>query len=58
MQFYVPQPEEDIYELVMFMTVVQAHSVGDYFQIICALVLIAAGGEERSCRINEIPREL
>lgn len=31
MQHYVPKPEEDIYELVMFMTVVQVHSVGDYF---------------------------
>lgn len=31
MQHYVPKPEEDIYELVMFMSVVQVHSVGDYF---------------------------
>lgn len=29
MQHYVPQPEEDIYELVMFMTVVRVHSAGD-----------------------------
>lgn len=47
MQHYIPKPEEDIYELVMFTTVVQVHSVGDYSSVVCVLVLIVVGEVER-----------
>lgn len=47
MLFYTPQPEEDIYELVMFTTAVLVRSVRDDFQIMYVLVVIVAGGGER-----------
>lgn len=47
MLLYTPQPEEDIYELVMFMTAVPVRSVWDDFQIMYVLVVIVAGGGER-----------
>lgn len=47
MQHYVPKPEEDIYELVMFMAIVQVPSVGDFLKIICVPMLIVVGGVER-----------
>lgn len=47
MQFYVPQPEEDIYELVMFTATVRVHSVRDHFHTMCVLVVIVAGGVEQ-----------
>lgn len=47
MLLYTPQPEEDIYELVMFMTAVPVRSVWDDFQITYVLVVIVAGGGER-----------
>lgn len=47
MLFYTPQPEEDIYELVMFTIAVPVCSVWDDFQIMYVLVVIVAGGGEQ-----------
>lgn len=47
MQHYIPKPEEDVYELVMFTTVVQVHAIGDYSSVICVLVLIVVGEVEQ-----------